>query len=138
MKIDANRPVGAGAIRKDAKTGKSSDFADNLSVQSQESPAPAAAASSVASIDALFALQEVPDATQERKRQLKRGDKMLERLEDLRRGLLLGTISQDKLTELAHLAREGSRSVDDPRLREVLEEIELRAEVELAKLSPSS
>ncbi len=136
MKIDANRPIGTGAIRKDPKSGRSSDFAENLNVQNQEGgAAPTSGTSGVASIEALFALQEVPDATAERKRAVKRGDRMLERLDDLRRGLLLGTISMDKLSELAHLAREGSRDVDDPQLREVLQEIELRAEVELAKLA---
>jgi hypothetical protein len=136
MKIDANRPVGAGAVRRDAKAGKSSDFADNLSIQSQEGgTAPAAGVSATTTIEALFALQEMPDATGERKRAVKRADRMLERLDDLRRGLLLGHVGKDKLAELAHLAREGSLGVTDPQLREVLQEIELRAEVELAKLS---
>jgi hypothetical protein len=37
--------------------------------------------------------------------------------------------------ELSRLARARRADVDDPRLVEVLDEIELRAEVELAKLS---
>jgi hypothetical protein len=137
MKIEANRPVGAGAVRKDSKSSKSSEFADSLNVEGEGESAPSgvAGASGIGSIDALFALQGVPDATTGRKRALKRGNQMLDRLEDLRRGLLLGTIGHDKLAELARLAREGSQDVAEPELREVLQEIELRAEVELAKLS---
>jgi hypothetical protein len=88
-------------------------------------------------IEALMALQEVPDAMAQRKRALARGDRMLDRLDDLRRGLLLGHISRDKLSDLARLAGESSSQVDDPALAEVLQEIELRAQVELAKLSES-
>jgi hypothetical protein len=138
MKIEANRPLGSAAIRKDAKTNKSSEFAEALSVNPEEgeaAPSAVGGAGGIASIEALFALQEVPDATAGRKRALKRGNQMLDRLEDLKRGLLLGTIGRDKLEDLARLAREGSVGVDDPNLREVLQEIELRAEVELAKLS---
>jgi len=98
--------------------------------QSVGSLAPSAALSG---LEALFALQEVPDATTGRKRALARGTKLLDRLDDLRVGLLLGHISRDKLSELAQLAREGSQGLDDPELREILEEIELRAAVELAK-----
>ncbi len=137
MKIEANRPVGSGAIRKEAKTAKSSEFAESLNVDADSDVAVSAVggAAALSSIDALFALQEVPDATDARKRAVRRGNQMLERLEDLKRGLLLGTIGRDKLADLAHLAREGSREIDDPGLKEVLQEIELRAEVELAKLS---
>jgi hypothetical protein len=61
---------------------------------------------------------------------------MLDRLDDLKRGLLLGSIGRDKLADLARLAREGSAQISDPQVRDVLQEIELRARVELAKLEP--
>jgi len=60
---------------------------------------------------------------------------MLDRLDDIRLGLLTGTVSKERLSELSRLARVRRAEVDDPRLVEVLDEIELRAEVELAKLS---
>lgn len=136
MKIDPNRPVGTGPVRRDGKVSGGSGFADNLPVGDGGDQGPAAVAPSkaLAGLEALFALQEVPDATAGRKRALARGHKLLDRLDDLRLGLLLGHIARDKLAELARLAREGSQEVDDPTLREILSEIELRAEVELAKL----
>ena len=50
-------------------------------------------------------------------------------------GLLLGTIPMSKLEQLAQLIRAKREQIDDPKLLEILDEIELRAAVELAKLS---
>lgn len=140
MKIDANRPIGTGPARRDNRTSGSGGFADNLPVDggTEQGAAAVAAAPATTGLDALFALQEVPDATAGRKRAFARGQKLLDRLDDLRLGLLLGHISRDKLAELARLAGEGSKEVDDPALRGILDEIELRAAVELAKLQNES
>ncbi|MEI9983015.1 MAG: flagellar assembly protein FliX [Aliidongia sp.] len=135
MKVEANRSVGTSGIRKDGKTRSAGGFADNLRTE-EEPPVSGVTATPVLSgIEALMALQEVPDAMARRKRAVARGDRLLDRLDDLRRGLLLGHISADKLSDLARMAAESSAEVDDPSLRDVLQEIELRARVELAKLS---
>ena len=52
----------------------------------------------------------------------------------LRDGLLAGTLPREALVRLAQLVRTRGAEIDDPRLKDVLDEIELRAEVELAKL----
>ncbi len=90
-------------------------------------------ASIVGGIDALFAMQNVADALDDRGAAA-RGEEILDRLEDLRRGLLLGRIGRDKLGRLAALSSAGAQSATDPRLRDLLLEIDLRAQVELAKL----
>ncbi len=59
---------------------------------------------------------------------------MLDRLEEIRVGLLTGSIPRDQLEALDRLVREQRGQVADPRLGEILDEIELRARVELAKL----
>jgi len=59
---------------------------------------------------------------------------MLDQLDELRHGLLDGSISEESLGNLSKLVRAKRENVDDPQLMEVLDEIELRAEVELAKL----
>ena len=71
----------------------------------------------------------------ERQRRAQRGADMLDRLEDIRRGLLLGAVPKDRLQELAHMMREKRERGADPVVSRLLDEIELRAEVELAKLS---
>jgi len=59
---------------------------------------------------------------------------MLDQLDELRHGLLDGSISEESLGHRSKLVRAKRENVDDPQLMEVLDEIELRAEVELAKL----
>jgi len=64
----------------------------------------------------------------------RRAEDMLDRLEELRLGLLAGEIPREKLESLERLVQEQRGAVSDPRLSDLLDEIELRARVELAKL----
>jgi len=132
MKIENNRPIRSSQARGNGKTSASGNFA--ASFASEPSVTPLAAAPIMSAVDALFALQEIPDATAERKRATARGNQILDRLEDLKMGLLTGTMSPAKLTDLMNLARTQSQSITDPGLRDLLGEIEVRAAVELAKL----
>lgn len=96
----------------------------------------------VSGVDALLAVQAATDATDDearrkaRKRLYERGESILGHLDELRHGLLMGHLPKERLIELAQLVRGKRDQVDDPLLAQVLDEIELRAEVELAKLSP--
>lgn len=96
-----------------------------------ESPSP------VGGVDALLAVQSMGDSTEReaRRRLIRRGEDILDRLEEVRHGLLMGTIGKDQLGRLAESVRQRREASADPRLGAVLDEIELRAEVELAKLS---
>ena len=59
---------------------------------------------------------------------------MLDRLDDIRIALLTGSLPRAQLESLRHLAREQIAPEDDPQLAAILDEIELRVAVELAKL----
>jgi hypothetical protein len=135
MKITG--PAGPNQVqsRGPARRGRTGDgsFTSALATETPSAQGSAAAAPSSA-VDALLALQEVDQTGSGRKRAVRRGNDLLDRLEEIRIGLLTGQISRDRLQELARLAREGRPAVGDPRLAEILAEIELRAEVELAKL----
>jgi len=52
----------------------------------------------------------------------------------VRLGLLAGTIPTDRLGTLLSAVKAQRDQTDDPRLEQILDEIELRAAVELAKL----
>lgn len=84
-------------------------------------------------VEAMLALQEAPDATDERSRNLARGSQLLQHLDQIRLGLLSGGIPRQTLQRLARELRSQHSETADPRLRAILEEIELRAKVELAK-----
>lgn len=131
-------PAG-GARRTDKAEGKKGAFKSALSqaMDVAEEVHAAEAPSALAGIDALLMAQNVGDATdrEARQRLVRRGEDMLDRLEDIRHGLLLGIVPEEKLIELAQMVRARRENCQDPRLAGLLDEIELRAEVEVAKLS---
>ena len=87
--------------------------------------------------DAIFAAQMVNDEEEReiRKKLVKRGNQLLDKLEYIRDGLLLGYMSMDKLIELSRMIKEKQFETNDERLKDIIAEIELRVEVELAKLT---
>ena len=139
MKISGPGAVGPTTTPRKARKAGGSDenFAKHLS---NDDAATAAVSSSgpLAAVDALLALQEVPDATDGRSRAVKRAEGLLAGLDEIRQGLLVGVIPKDKLDRLVHAVRDKREALDDPRLSAVLDEIELRASVELAKLEQLS
>jgi hypothetical protein len=94
----------------------------------------------VGGVDALLMVQQVGDALEHesRKRLVRRGETLLDGLEELRHGLLMGDIPQERMQVLAQSVRTQRETCDDPRLAAILDDIELRVEVELAKLSRRS
>lgn len=105
-----------------------------------ETPRQAAAGAglrAIGGIDALMALQGVgglEDPVERRKYAVKRGRVALDVLDELKIGLLGGTLSPATLTKLksaAGILKDGSGEAG---LDSVLAEIELRVEVEIAKM----
>lgn len=144
MKVDGpGATKSPGAVRKTGKAARTggASFASSLDEAGgadETGNASAASGASVSSVDSLLALQEVDavgDALQGggNKQAYEWGEEMLQGLEGVRTGLLLGIIPADKLEELAQSASERKAQADDPRLAAILDEIELRALVELAK-----
>jgi Class II flagellar assembly regulator len=94
-----------------------------------------AALRTVGGIDALIALQGVEDPTERRRQALKRGRLALDALDELKIGLLGGTLSQATLSKLQAAAGALKGRSGDGGLDSVLSEIELRVEVEIAKMA---
>ena len=138
MKIDRTGPVRpATPAKRSEKSGKTqgSSFSQHLK-SGPETVSAATAASPVSAIDALLALQEVEDATtgQSRSRARKWGNDVLDQLEQLRIGIVGGVIPRRDLERIATMIERERQRTDDPALELILDEIELRAKVELAKL----
>ncbi|NQV44937.1 MAG: flagellar assembly protein FliX [Rhodospirillales bacterium] len=129
-------PAASSKTRKSSSTGES--FSETLKETAESiETGHASGVGGVSQVGAILSVQEVPDSTEERSRGvlMAYGDELLERMEGLRLGLLAGSIPKDELAELAHRMREKKHQVNDPRLMEIIDEIELRAEVEIAKLT---
>lgn len=137
MKIDPAAPQRQAPLRRAGAAGgaRSDGFAKALA--DSGTPSSVSGGSPLGALNAMLALQEVPDALDSRGRARRRGEQVLDLLDRIRLGILAGTLTAAELTQLAQLVRARRDQVDDPRLAEILDEIELRAEVELAKFSRS-
>ena len=89
---------------------------------------------SVMGVDALVALQDVGGPLERRRRAVGRASRMLDALDDIKAGMLVGELSMGDLDRLRRAVRDERSHTDDPNLEAVLDEIELRAAVEVAKL----
>ena len=88
----------------------------------------------IAALDSILMLQGMEDSTQGKSKGLAHGEQLLDLLDSVRDGLLAGGIPRATLNKLAHAVTRRQDGFADPKLQQVLDEIELRAHVELAKL----
>ena len=139
MKITSTRPVRTTPTRASQRV--SSNMGSDFSAQLIDEPAARGAVSTnapIGAVDGILAVQEVPTATDGRSRGIKRGYSILDHLDDIRLGLLIGSISSKRLVDLGQEIKQARDTVIDPQLSAILDDIELRAAVELAKLEKSA
>ncbi len=137
MKIESNRPYSSTSRKKINKTSpiNGSFFIkpDDESTSSEQS-GEVNSLSSISSLDALLAIQEINDQNSSNQRAFSKGKEILGLLDELKFGLLNGKIASSKLESLLKVVKDQKIKPEDPRLSSILDEIELRASVELAKL----
>lgn len=88
--------------------------------------------SAPASIATLLALQSVEDPLLKRRKLVRRGSQLIDALEELRADLLLGRVSEGRLGQLMTVLSQ-ARERAEPGVDGLIDDIELRARVELAK-----
>ena len=135
MKINPTTGMAIPSTSPGVRSG-GGDFSLSSSSQAQKSAAPAqaASASGLFGMDALLALQGEEDViVGRRRRQIKRSTHILDALDDLRVSVLSGEIDDEALLRLQSNIAASREEVEDDRLQGVLNEIETRACVELAK-----
>jgi hypothetical protein len=94
----------------------------------------AAAVPGLSGLDALIALQAIDsDRPSRRRRAVRQGHHLLDILDEMKIGLLSGTVSGSALDRIATLLG-GLEPSGDEAVDQLVAEIALRAEVELAKL----
>ena len=93
-----------------------------------------ASSAPLATVDALLALQGEGDPTERKRRSVQRGNDLLDALDRLKAALLSGRVSTADLQAIAARLAERRELSGDPRLDDILSHIELRAQVEMAKL----
>jgi hypothetical protein len=137
MKINGPNPLlPNGAVRRTGKAEqrRGPGFAGHLSSGEETTAARSVGIGATPGVDSLLALQEVAEDPRRRRRAMQRGQELLDRLDEIRIALLSGRMPQEQLQKLAESLKGRRETVADPKLAQILEEIEIRAAVELAKL----
>ncbi len=136
MKISGSAPA-AGASRVASPSGgvSAGGFAPSSAASAAPSSAVAGAAVTmgVAGLEALLALQETGGPLERRKRAVARAGRLLDGLEAVKLALLDGADADAALQSLTRAVAERREQVEDGALGGVLDEIETRAAVEIAK-----
>jgi hypothetical protein len=134
LEINGSRRVDSASLRRTARAhGDGKSFAAE-DVASPSVAAPLTGSGPIAAVDTILALQAIDDSTEGRSRGLAHGEQLLTLLDEVRDGLLAGGIPRAMLNRLASAVAKKREGFTDPKLQDVLDEIELRARVELAKL----
>lgn len=123
-------------VNKNGAARRNSGAGQAFTVDSGEETSKAAssgAASAVTGIDAILALQAVEDPLFAKRKAIKRGQAILDVLEELKADLLAARADKGQLKQLVTLLQQ-ARGQSDPQLDALIDDIELRARVELAKL----
>jgi hypothetical protein len=135
MEIKGSGRIQSGSVRKFSRSTGASESTFKVS----DAPEPVqtamvAAPGPITALDSIIALQSVDDSTSGRSKGLAHGEQLLDLLDNVRDGLLSGGIPRMTLNRLATAVSRRHENFADPKLQGVLDEIELRAKVELAKL----
>jgi hypothetical protein len=140
MKVTGPNGIGSSSGVRPARRAGGDSFGVILS----EAAAGASHASSVAAaqgvmgVDALLALQDVGGPLERKRRAVRRAGRILDVLDEVKIALLEGGLSGDDLHRLSRAIHDERANTDDPALEAVLDDIELRAAVEMAKLEQAS
>lgn len=87
-------------------------------------------------VDALLAVQTAEDPTERaaRRRMTDRGNKLLDLLDEMRMGILTDSVSEHHMHDISDVIATHRERIMDPELTQILDEIDLRAQIEIAKL----
>lgn len=136
-KIDGLGPIRTSQPVKRAAKAESSgspSFARHLDEDGDISSNSGVASAS--GINSILGVQEVDDALAHASKGKRRALDILDMLDDLRVQLLSGGLSRDKLLQLSRMVAARRAVIKDPKLSALLDEVDLRAQVELAKYAP--
>ncbi len=137
MKVTSERLTGSAAARRSSAAAGSltaaDGFAEALGGATVAPAQPATPMTAASPIESQLTAQEMPGGTVSRRRAAKRGSDILDQLDRLRLGLITGAIPRRDLQRLVKMLAKQRENIADPGLISVIDEIDLRAQVEIAK-----
>jgi hypothetical protein len=137
MRVSAPGQIQPSNVRRSERRAGASGFSSLIATDDAHASGASLQTQATASVGAILALQQTDDATTGRKRAMQRATDLLSELEEIRRAMILGPLPPQRLQAIAaRLAKKESAQLD-PLLQQILQDIELRVAVELAKLGLS-
>lgn len=139
MKIEGPKgPQGTSSARKAGGVSPldAATFRGLMAPGQVEESAVTHATQNIAQLDALLAMQGAQDPTERatRKRMTIRSSDVLSALDRVRLGMLTGTMTVGDMIDVADVVATHRERVHDPELTALMDEIDLRAQVEIAKM----
>jgi hypothetical protein len=134
MRVSAPGPVQSSNVRRTERRPGVGGFSSLISSDEAASTSGTMPTQGTTSVGAILALQQSDDATSAPRRALQRASDLLSELEEIRRSLILGALPAPRLQAIATRLANKDSAVLDPVLQQILQDIELRVAVELAKL----
>jgi hypothetical protein len=137
MKIEGpSKTQGASKKSKSSKSGKTDGTFGAMVADAASETSQNAATQSIAKVDSLLAVQGLESATERgaRRRMHVRADKILRQLDHLRLALLTGNLTLGQLVDVADVVASHREDITDAKMTAVLDEIDLRAQIEIAKM----
>lgn len=133
---DINKSQNLSTSSKAKKSSSGGNFASYLSTSGEIKSSSVSLMSSLAFGDSILSAQcaEQEEKKAKQKQLIKRAQSLISKLEEIRDGLLMGYMSRDMLIGVSRFMKTQKIDIDDTSLLELVGEIELRVEVELAKL----
>ncbi len=132
MRLEAARRIETRTAAGPARSSGAGEFS-LAGTGGATQPAATSAPARVLGLDNLVLPQSVDEAA-ERKRANKRGGRLLDLLDAIKLGMLTGSLDAEQVTRLRQAVADGDADYADAGLRELMGAIDLRAQVELAKL----
>jgi len=133
MRIQGTHSTGVASPSSTARRSASGTFSLESDTPARTPGAPSGVRT-IGGIETLLALQGVDEPGERRRKAIKRGRGALDALDALKIGLLSGTLDTAALARLKTVGAGLAEPTGDPGLDNVMAEIALRVEVELAKI----
>lgn len=137
MKIEGpSKTQKSSKVGKAGKTGKTDGTFGDMVTSAAQGTTETAATQSIAKVDALLAVQGTESATERaaKRRMYDRGEAVLRKLDHLRLAILTGNMTLGQVIDIADVVASHREKINDPKMTAVLDEIDLRAQIEIAKM----
>ncbi|MGH1349459.1 MAG: flagellar assembly protein FliX [Methyloligellaceae bacterium] len=137
MRVNSSKNVGSNAGAKKTKKNASGSKFSPIENEEASSATSVNKTAPLSDLDAILALQSVEavDQKEQRKKAVFHADQMLSELEKLKIAILSGQHTRAHLLKLKNLIDHRPEYAEDSGLIDLLDQINLRVEVELAKFN---